>query len=181
MADIKISQLGDAIAVGDTDLVPIVSGGNTLKATVAQVKEHLIGNTNISSIGDGSVTGAISSLNSGKQPKTLDTPLTIGGVSKTTVEAALGGLVSENQTLAKKALVITLPNVSTSKLSFTSSDVAAIANVTADHVVIESVLSNPSAQLSDWTITTASNSIIVSGTVASGATTNLTLTLIQKA
>lgn len=99
MADIKISQLGDAIAVGDTDLVPIVSGGNTLKATVAQVKEHLIGNTNISSIGDGSVTGAISSLNSGKQPKTLDTPLTIGGVSKTTVEAALGGLVSENQTL----------------------------------------------------------------------------------
>ena len=36
MADIKISQLGAAIAVGDTDLVPIVSGGNTLKATAAQ-------------------------------------------------------------------------------------------------------------------------------------------------
>lgn len=99
MADIKISQLGAAIAVGDTDLVPIVSGGNTLKATAAQVKEHSIGNTNISSIGDGSVTGAINALNTDKQPKTLDTPLTIGGASKTTVEAALGGLVSENQTL----------------------------------------------------------------------------------
>lgn len=99
MADIKISQLGAAIAVGDTDVLPIVSGGNTLKATAAQVKEHSVGNTNISGIGDGSVTGAISSLNSGKQPKTLDTPLTIGGVSKTTVEDALGGLVSENQTL----------------------------------------------------------------------------------
>lgn len=99
MADIKISQLGAAIAVGDTDLLPIVSGGNTLKATAAQVKEHSIGNTNISSIGDGSVTGAINALNTDKQPKTLDTPLTIGGVSKTTVEAALGELVSENQTL----------------------------------------------------------------------------------
>lgn len=100
MADIKISQLGAAIAVGDTDLVPIVSGGNTLKATAAQVKEHSIGNTNISSIGDGSVTGAINALNTDKQPKTLATPLTIGGVSKTTVEDALSGLVSENQTLA---------------------------------------------------------------------------------
>lgn len=104
MADIKISQLGAAIAVGDTDLVPIVSGGNTLKATAAQVKEHSIGNTNISSIGDGSVTGAINALNTDKQPKTLDTPLTIGGVSKTTVEAALDGLVSENQTLANDKL-----------------------------------------------------------------------------
>lgn len=103
MADIKISQLGAAIAVGDTDLVPIVSGGNTLKATAAQVKEHSIGNTNISSIGDGSVTGAISTLNTEKQPQTLATPLTIGGVSKTTVEAALGGLVSENQTLSTQS------------------------------------------------------------------------------
>lgn len=111
MADIKISQLGAAIAVGDTDLVPIVSGGNTLKATAAQVKEHSIGNTNISSIGDGSVTGAINALNTDKQPKTLDTPLTIGGVSKTTVEAALDGLVSENQTLTNN--VGTLTNLNT--------------------------------------------------------------------
>ena len=188
MADIKISQLGAAIAVGDTDLVPIVSGGNTLKATAAQVKEHSIGNTNISSIGDGSVTGAISALNTDKQPKTLDTPLTIGGVSKTTVEAALDGLNSESQSLstalttkAPKPLVITLPNVSSSKLSFTSTDVASIANVNTNHVVIESVLSNPSIQTGDWTITTGSNSIVVSGSIASSGTTNLTLTLIEKA
>lgn len=123
MADIKISQLGAAIAVGDTDLMPIVSGGNTLKATAAQVKEHSIGNTNISSIGDGSVTGAISELNTDKQPKTLATPLTIGGVSKTTVEDALGGLVSENQTLTNETSDIVnalgaknlLPNKMTTK------------------------------------------------------------------
>ena len=106
MADIKISQLGAAIAVGDTDLVPIVSGGNTLKATAAQVKEHSIGNTNISGIGDGSVTGAISALNTDKQPKTLDTPLTIGGASKTTVEEALGGLNTETQSLSSALTTI---------------------------------------------------------------------------
>ena len=32
MADIKISQLGAAIAVNDSDLLPIVSNGSTLKA-----------------------------------------------------------------------------------------------------------------------------------------------------
>ena len=78
---------------------------------------------------------------------------------------------------ADKPLVITLPNVSSSKLAFTSADVSKIANVTADHVVIESVLSNPSAQTGDWTVTTASNSIIISGSIS--GTTNLTLTLIE--
>ena len=50
MADIKISQLGAAIAVEDTDLVPIVSGGNTLKATAALLKRHAIGDDDISDI-----------------------------------------------------------------------------------------------------------------------------------
>lgn len=63
MADIKISQLGAAIAVEDTDLVPIVSGGNTLKATAALLKRHAIGDDDISDIGDGTPTGAIAALN----------------------------------------------------------------------------------------------------------------------
>lgn len=92
MADIKISQLGSAIAVDDSDIVPVVSGGNTLKATAAQLKEHAIGNTSISGIGDGSVTGAISTLNSDKQPKTLATSITVDGTPQTTVEGALGAI-----------------------------------------------------------------------------------------
>lgn len=92
MADIKISQLGSAIAVDDSDIVPVVSGGNTLKATAAQLKEHAIGNTSISGIGNGSVTGAISALNSDKQPKTLATPITVDGTPQTTVEGALGAI-----------------------------------------------------------------------------------------
>ena len=92
MADIKISQLGSAITVDDSDIVPVVSGGNTLKATAAQLKEHAIGNTSISGIGNGSVTGAISALNTDKQPKTLATAITVDGTEQTTVEGALGAI-----------------------------------------------------------------------------------------
>lgn len=99
MADIKISQLGAAIAVNDSDLLPIVSNGSTLKAPASLVKEYAVGDTDLTGIGDGTPTGAISALNTAKQPKTLDTPLTIGGVQKTTVEAALDGLNSESQSL----------------------------------------------------------------------------------
>lgn len=42
------------------------------------------------------VEGALSSLNTAKQPKTLDTPITVGGVQQTTVEGALDSI---NQTL----------------------------------------------------------------------------------
>lgn len=39
---------------------------------------------------------SVSALNTAKQPKTLDTPITVGGVQQTTVEGALGSI---NQTL----------------------------------------------------------------------------------
>lgn len=63
MADIKISQLGAAIAVNNSDLLPIVSNGNTLKAPASLVKEYAVGNTDLSGIGDGTPTGAIAALN----------------------------------------------------------------------------------------------------------------------
>lgn len=85
-----------------------------------------------------------------------------------------------DNTKADKALIITLPSVSSSKLSFTSADVPAIANITANHVMTGyCVFSNPSAQGSDWTVTTAANSIVIQGTVS--GTTNLTLGFIEQA
>lgn len=176
MADIKISQLGAAIAVGDTDLVPIVSGGNTLKATAAQVKEHSIGNTNISSIGDGSVTGAISTLNTDKQPKTLATSITVDGTPQTTVEGALGAINTDlgatKQALATQALYFTSVACSATTGNFlTKSD----ANITADHVVAECTFANPSAITTDVTWTTASGSVTLNGTCASATTANLVL------
>ena len=43
---------------------------------------------------------SVSALNTAKQPKTLDTPITVGGVQQTTVEGALGSI---NQTLTQQA------------------------------------------------------------------------------
>ena len=50
-------------------------------------------------------------------------------------------------------------------------------NITADMVVVNSVLGTPSAQTSDWTVTTADGSATVAGSI-SGATT-LTLYLMK--
>ena len=52
------------------------------------------------------------------------------------------------------------------------------AGITSDHVVMNSVLSNPSAQTGDWTITTSSGSLTIAGTI-SGSTT-ITLYLLKK-
>ena len=60
------------------------------------------------------VEGALGALSTNKQPKTLNTPLTIGGVSQTTVEGALNGLnglipsdASSSNELADKTYVDT--------------------------------------------------------------------------
>lgn len=50
-------------------------------------------------------------------------------------------------------------------------------NITSDMVVVSSVLGTPSAQTSDWTVTTADGSATVAGSI-SGATT-LTLYLMK--
>lgn len=51
------------------------------------------------------------------------------------------------------------------------------AAITSSMVVTECVLSNPLAQTSDWTITTANGSVTVSGSIS--GTTNITLTLCE--
>ena len=69
----------------------------------------------------------------------------------------------------QKVLEITTPSFSTLPQTYTSSNVAAIANVTADHIVLNSAFSNSAAQISDWTITTGANSITIAGSI-SGST-----------
>ena len=71
----------------------------------------------------------------------------------------------------KEVLVIEI--ASFSSLSKTVSN----ANITSDMVVVNSVLSNPSAQTGDWTVTTSNGSLTISGTI-SGSTT-LTLYLMK--
>ena len=146
MADIKISQLGAAIAVNDSNLLPIVSNGNTLKAPASLVKDYTVGNTDLSGIGDGTPTGAIAALNT--------------------------ELGTTKQALSTQALYFTSVACSATTGNFlTKSD----ANITADHVVAECTFANPSAITTDVTWTTASGSVTLNGTCASATTANLVL------
>lgn len=49
------------------------------------------------------------------------------------------------------------------------------AKITADMKAIHSILSNPSAQASDWTVTTSAGSVVISGTI--NGTTDITIYL----
>ena len=50
-----------------------------------------------------------------------------------------------------------------------------VTGLTANHELVRSVLSVPSAQGSDWTVTTAANSLTISGTFSGSTATDLTL------
>ena len=50
-------------------------------------------------------------------------------------------------------------------------------NIESDMVVVNSVLSNPSAQTADWTVTTSNGSLTISGSSAISGSTTLTLYL----
>lgn len=59
-----ITELTAKTTAADTDLVPIAdSNGNFFKMTWQKMKQLLLGTKDISSVGDGTVTGAISELN----------------------------------------------------------------------------------------------------------------------
>lgn len=64
MADIKISELSAALTVGDSDVLPMTASGTTVKVSTSLLKEHAIGDNDISALGDGSVTGAILNVKS---------------------------------------------------------------------------------------------------------------------
>lgn len=75
----------------------------------------------------------------------------------------------------------TLNRIPSTCLTVTSSSFSSLpqtisnSNITADHVVINSVLSNPSAQTGDWTVTTTSGSLTISGTISGSTTITLYL------
>ena len=70
-----------------------------------------------------------------------------------------------------KTLVVTMSSISSLSTSVSNS------NITSTMVVINSVLSNPSAQLGDWTVTTSNGSLTVAGSIS--GTTDITLYLAE--
>ncbi len=74
--------------------------------------------------------------------------------------------VSANATAIAKCETLVVSVASFSALPQTITN----ANIEDDMVVVNSVLSNPSAQTGDWTVTTTNGSLTISGSI-SGATT----------
>jgi hypothetical protein len=68
-----------------------------------------------------------------------------------------------------KCLVLTSPSFSSLPQTITN------PYISSDHVVVNSVLSNPSAQTGDWTVTTNSGSLTISGSISGSTTVTLYL------
>lgn len=71
--------------------------------------------------------------------------------------------------------VVEITQSSVSSLPITISD----SRILAKHKVVNSALSNPSAQMGDWTVTTSAGSLTISGSIS--GTTDITLDLSLKA
>lgn len=205
MADIKISQLGAAASISDSDVIPMTASGVTVKASAALLKEYAIGDTNISSLGDGSPTGAIDALNTSKVAKTDIAPIESsvatqdhavgaefylsGVLMKATAAIAQGDQIvngtncapanpisSEIQTLSNKANNKVLYLTSVA-CAATTGNFASVSNaaITADHVLAECVFASSSAITTDVTWTSAAGSLTLNGTCASATTANIVL------
>lgn len=80
-----------------------------------------------------------------------------------------GSKSQARQNIAAYALVLTSSSFSSLPQTISNS------NITDKHVVVNSVLSNPSAQTGNWTVTTSNGSLTISGSIS--GTTTITLYL----
>lgn len=97
-----------------------------------------------------------------------------GNITQTTIGAVLSSLDSDIGTVSTMSKCLKITQTNLSSLPKTVSN----ASITADMVVIESLLSNPSVQADDWTVTTSAGSLQISGTKKAGST-DITLYLLE--
>lgn len=78
---------------------------------------------------------------------------------------------SQDASIAKlETLVVNCGTISSLPTTITNS------NIESDMVVVNSTLGTPASQLSDWTVTTSSGSLTISGTISGSTTLTLYLT-----
>ena len=87
----------------------------------------------------------------------------ITGITSSDVTTALGFTPQKDIIKVTKSSFSSLPQTITN------------SNITSDHVVIQSYLSNPEAQAGVWTVTTSDGSLTISGTILT--TTSIALYL----
>jgi hypothetical protein len=145
MAGIKITDLPSAQSLSSSDFLIIDDSVDTMKTTLEKVKEYSVGD-----IQDLDTTAKASIVEAINEVKGETTELNTAAVKLET-------------------LIVSISSVSSLPVTANNSDIE------SDMVVINSELSDPSAQISDWTVTTASGSLTVSGTIS--GTTNIKLYL----
>ena len=163
---------GRKFTVTDSDIPVTLSSSGTLNGRLyihldlSLLSDPIVLNTEIANTLTPEVHGSNVNINNGIYDINLVTftvdTITIDNLTDVAphVSGSVGG-----------ALIITKSSVSS--LPQTVSN----ASITADMAVIESVLSNPSAQTGDWTVTTSAGSLTITGTIS--GTTNITLYLLE--
>ena len=87
MADIKISQLGAAASISDSQITPIVDSGTTVKATMAQIKDYAAGGlSNLTTTDKSSPVAAINEIN-GLYPTYVKTISSVSSLPQTINDA----------------------------------------------------------------------------------------------
>ena len=89
----------------------------------------------------------------------------------TTDKSSAVAAINEVNTKVTKTEVLIINVSSFSSLPKTVSN----TNIESDMVVVNSVLSNPSAQIGDWSVTTSSGSLTISGSISGSTTATLYL------
>lgn len=108
------------------------------------------------------------------QTVSVDRKTTSGtNIADITIDGTTTKLYAPTSGGGSQTSILRVSTTSVSSLPVTISD----SNITTDHVVLESVLSNPVAQTGDWTVTTSSGSAQITGSIS--GTTDITLTLGQ--
>lgn len=99
MAGKKISELTAANALANSDVFPLSTASETMKASYQLIKQSIIGNGDISGLG-ASVTAAINALDSGKQDTlTFDSTPTSGSYNPVTSGGVANALAAKQDTL----------------------------------------------------------------------------------
>lgn len=144
----NINELSSASSVSDNDVMLLHNGTNPLKVLASKVKEYAVGS--LSALETTVKTSVVAAINEIKgRADTLDT-----AVAKC------------------ETLVLTKSSVSSLPTTISS------ASIETDMVCVKSVLSNPAAQLSDWTVNTdTAGQATISGTIS--GTTNVTLYMMK--
>ena len=78
-----------------------------------------------------------------------------------------------------EVLVVDCGTISSLPQTFNSSNGAAFANIEDDMVVLQSYFGNPNAATSNWTVSTGTGQLTISGSIASNSSTTLKLYLMK--